>query len=197
MMSKMISRRVFLKATGLAVLSATAAGALAGCGGGGANPTPGNPLAPDIDNSYYASFGRCTVDLGPMNGSWSSDAKYEADHVSHTYIYTGLQIDNGLETSPFTLQLSDFSCSIPAAPGAKVCSLDNFTLNSNNSGFDFRKSLTIAAGSRPSTSILYIDIGNTPVTNLYSKKFTVTITKDEKSYTFLYNDLLNDPTFNV
>ena len=29
MMSKMISRRVFLKATGLAVLSATAAGALA------------------------------------------------------------------------------------------------------------------------------------------------------------------------
>ena len=196
-MSKMISRRVFLKATGLAVLSATAAGALAGCGGGGANPTPGNPLAPDIDNSYYASFGRCTVDLGPMNGSWSSDAKYEADHVSHTYIYTGLQIDNGLETSPFTLQLSDFSCSIPAAPGAKVCSLDNFTLNSNNSGFDFRKSLTIAAGSRPSTSILYIDIGNTPVTNLYSKKFTVTITKDEKSYTFLYNDLLNDPTFNV
>ena len=132
-----------------------------------------------------------------MNGSWSSDAKYEADHVSHTYIYTGLQIDNGLETSPFTLQLSDFSCSIPAAPGAKVCSLDNFTLNSNNSGFDFRKSLTIAAGSRPSTSILYIDIGNTPVTNLYSKKFTVTITKDEKSYTFLYNDLLNDPTFNV
>ena len=197
MMSKMISRRVFLKATGLAVLSAAAAGALAGCGGGGANPTPGNPLAPDIDNSYYASFGRCTVDLGPMNGSWSSDAKYEADHVSHTYIYTGLQIDNGLETSPFTLQLSDFSCSIPAAPGAKVCSLDNFTLNSNNSGFDFRKSFTIAAGSRPSTSILYIDIGNTPVTNLYSKKFTVTITKDEKSYTFLYNDLLNDPTFNV
>ena len=197
MMSKMISRRVFLKATGLAVLSAAAAGALAGCGGGGANPTPGNPLAPDIDNSYYASFGRCTVDLGPMNGSWSSDAKYEADHVSHTYIYTGLQIDNGLETSPFTLQLSDFSCSIPAAPGAKVCSLDNFTLNSNNSGFDFRKSLTIAAGSRPSTSILYIDIGNTPVTNLYSKKFTVTITKDEKSYTFLYIDLLNDPTFNV
>ena len=197
MMSKMISRRVFLKATGLAVLSAAAAGALAGCGGGGANPTPGNPLAPDIDNSYYASFGRCTVDLGPMNGSWSSDAKYEADYVSHTYIYTGLQIDNGLETSPFTLQLSDFSCSIPAAPGAKVCSLDNFTLNSNNSGFDFRKSLTIAAGSRPSTSILYIDIGNTPVTNLYSKKFTVTITKDEKSYTFLYNDLLNDPTFNV
>lgn len=197
MMSKMISRRVFLKATGLAVLSAAAAGALAGCGGGGANPTPGNPLAPDIDNSYSASFGRCTVDLGPMNGSWSSDAKYEADHVSHTYIYTGLQIDNGLETSPFTLQLSDFSCSIPAAPGAKVCSLDNFTLNSNNSGFDFRKSLTIAAGSRPSTSILYIDIGNTPVTNLYSKKFTVTITKDKKSYTFLYNDLLNDPTFNV
>lgn len=197
MMSKMISRRVFLKATGLAVLSATAAGALAGCGGGGANPTPGSPLAPEINSDEFAEFGRCTVDLGPMNGSWSSDAKYEADHVSHTYIYTGLQIDNGLETSPFTLQLSDFSCSIPAAPGAKVCSLDNFTLNSNNSGFDFRKSLTIAAGSRPSTSILYIDIGNTPVTNLYSKKFTVTITKDEKSYTFHYNDLLNDPTFNV
>lgn len=197
MMSKMISRRVFLKATGLAVLSAAAAGALAGCGGGGANPTPGSPLAPEIDSSEVAEFGRCTVDLGPMNGTWSSNAKYEPDHVSHTYIYTGLQIDNGLETSPFTLQLSDFSCSIPAAPGAKVCSLDNFTLNSNNSGFDFRKSLTIAAGSRPSTSILYIDIGNTPVTNLYSKKFTVTITKDEKSYTFLYNDLLNDPTFNV
>lgn len=197
MMSKMISRRVFLKATGLAVLSAAAAGALAGCGGGGANPTPGSPLAPEIDSSEVAEFGRCTVDLGPMNGTWSSNAKYEPDHVSHTYIYTGLQIDNGLETSPFTLQLSDFSCSIPAAPGAKVCSLDNFTLNSNNSGFDFRKSLTIAAGSRPSTSILYIDIGNTPVTNLYSKKFTVTITKDENSYTFHYNDLLNDPTFNV
>lgn len=197
MMSKMISRRVFLKATGLAVLSAAAAGALAGCGGGGANPTPGSPLAPEINSDEYAEFGRCTVDLGPMNGTWSSNAKYEPDHVSHTYIYTGLQIDNGLETSPFTLQLSDFSCSIPAIPEAKVCSLDNFTLNSNNSGFDFRKSLTIAAGSRPSTSILYIDIGNTPVTNLYSKKFTVTITKDEKSYTFHYNDLLNDPTFNV
>ena len=195
-MSKMISRRVFLKATGLAVLSAAAAGALAGCGGGGANPTPGSPLAPDIDNSDYASFGRCTVDLGPMNGSWSSDAKYEADHVSHTYIYTGLQIDNGLETSPFTLQLSDFSCSIPAAPGAKVCSLDNFTLNSDKTGFAFRESLTIAT-PKTSTSILYIDIGNTPVTNLYGQKFTVTITKDEKPYTFHYNDLLNDPTFNV
>lgn len=194
MMSKMISRRVFLKATGLAVLSAAAAGALAGCGGGGANPTPGNPLAPDIDNSDYASFGHCTVDLGPMNGSWSSDAKYEADHVSHTYIYTGLQIDNSFGTSPFTLQLSDFSCSIPAAPGAKVCSLDNFTLNSNNSGFDFRKSLTIAAGSRPSTSILYIDIGTASTTNLYGTQFTVTITKDGTAYTFHYNDLFTNPT---
>lgn len=197
MMSKMISRRVFLKATGLAVLSAAAAGALAGCGGGGVNPTPGSPLAPEIDISEVAEFGRCTVDLGPMNGTWSSNAKYEPDHVSHTYIYTGLQIDNGLETSPFTLQLSDFSCSIPAIPEAKVCSLDNFTLNSDQTGFAFRESLTIAAGNRPSTSILYIDIGNTPATTLYGQNFTVTITKNETSYTFHYNGLLNDPTFNV
>ena len=56
--------------------------------------------------------------------------------------------------------------------------------------------MTIAT-PKTSTSILYIDIGNTPVTNLYGQKFTVTITKDEKSYTFHYNDLLNDPTFNV
>lgn len=197
MMSKMISRRVFLKATGLAVLSAAAAGALAGCGGGGANPTPGSPLAPEIDSSEFADFGRCTVDLGPMSGSWTSDAKYEADHVGHTYIYTGLQIDNGLETSPFTLQLSDFSCSIPAVPEARVCSLGNFTLNNDKTGFAFRESLTVAAGSRPNTSILYIDIGNTPATTLYGQNFTVTITKDGTSHTFHYNGLLNDPTFNA
>lgn len=196
MMSKMISRRVFLKATGLAVLSAAAAGALAGCGGGGANPTPGSPLAPEINSDESAEFGNCTVDLGPMSGSWTSDAKYESDHVSHTYIYTGLQINNISGTSDFSLQLSDFSCSIPAVPGAKVCSLDNFTLNSDKTGFAFRESLTIAT-PKTSTSILYIDIGNTPVTNLYGQKFTVTITKDEKSYTFHYNDLLNDPTFYV
>ena len=46
MMSKMISRRVFLKATGLAVLSAAAAGALAGCGGWGSQPDAGQPACP-------------------------------------------------------------------------------------------------------------------------------------------------------
>ena len=66
MMSKMISRRVFLKATGLAVLSAAAAGALAGCGGGGANPTPGSPLAPEIDSSEVAEFGRPTQNTNPI-----------------------------------------------------------------------------------------------------------------------------------
>ena len=196
-MSKMISRRVFLKATGLAVLSAAAAGALAGCGGGGANPTPGNPLAPEIDSNSSVDFGKCMVALGPMSGSWTSDDKYEPDHVKHTYIYTGLQINNGLGTSDFSLQLSDFSCSIPAVPEAKVCSLDNFTLKSDNSGFAFRESLTFAAGSYPKTSILYIDIGNTPVTSLYRTKFTVTIKKDEISHTFYYDDLVNAPTTNV
>ena len=196
MMSKMISRRVFLKATGLAVLSATAAGALAGCGGGGANPTPGNPLAPEIDSNSSVDFGGCMVALGPMSGSWTSDAKYEADHVPHTYIYTGLQINNGLSDRAFSLQLSNFSCSIPSIPEAKVCSLDNFTLNNDKTGFAFRENLTVLA-SKGSTSILYIDIGTAQDTNLYGKKFTVTITKDETSHTFYYNDLLNAPTTNV
>ena len=193
-MSKMISRRVFLKATGLAVLSAAAAGALAGCGGGGSvNPTPGNPLAPEIDSNSSVDFGGCMIALGPMSGSWTSDAKYEPDHVKHTYIYTGLQINNGLSNSSFSLQLSDFSCSIPNIPEAKVCSLDNFTLNSNKTGFAFRENLTVLA-SKSSTSILYIDIGTAQDTNLYGKKFTVTITKDSFSHTFYYNDLLNAPT---
>lgn len=110
-MSKMISRRVFLKATGLAVLSAAAAGALAGCGGGGAPST----ASPTMDGSKQQGMGDIYVNMGsfvPMT--------FNNDYYKYTFLY----IDNKANNTSFELKLSDFTCTVDGSP-AYVCSLDN------------------------------------------------------------------------
>lgn len=99
MMSKMISRRVFLKATGLAVLSATAVGALAGCGGGGSSIAI--PDAPTMSNNFEP------MDTFKINMSALKTWEYNGSY----YLYAILRItENTLST--FTITTNDFTCTV-------------------------------------------------------------------------------------
>ena len=187
-MSKKISRRVFLKATGFAALAVAASGALTGCGNG-TSLTPNVSNLPSIDDSTYADLG-FKLDLGPLSGSWSSQAKYEADGKSHNYIYTALSVDNQGGQSSVTLTPDNFSCSIS---GSKVCSIGNFDLNSSKNGFDYQTSLTVPAG-KPKMLPIFIDLGSTSVSSLYGKHFTITVTYGSQQSVFTYDGLLDDPT---
>ena len=195
-MSELITRRTFLKATGVAALVAVAGSMLVGCGEG-YGATPGNPTLPTIDNSTYANFGSFTVDLGPLSGQWTSRTTYESDGWWHNYLYTGLFIDNSYNTtSSVTIYTSNFTCKHNGTTesGLKVCSLGNFGLNSAGTGFKYVSSVTVAKGERKTVPI-YIDLGPVNTTSLNVRGvFTVELKLGGKTATFKYQPIYDDPT---
>lgn len=171
MMSKMISRRVFLKATGLAVLSATAAaGALAGCGGGGAPST----ASPTMDGSKQQGMGDIYVNMGsfvPMT--------FNNDYYKYTFLY----IDNKANNTSFELNLSDFTtCTVDGIP-ATVCSLDNIEKNGT---LQFTDSVSVAPGAIAPRIPLYISLTPEQYRNDNRTVIVFTAASKNKKATFTY-----------
>lgn len=172
-MSEPISRRTFLKASGLAVLSAAAASALAGCGGG--NWTPETPL-PTLDNTTKKTFnvGTATVtfNLGSFVKAASREGKY--------YIYTYLQIDNTMNQDAFPVSISDFTCTVGDAP-AKVYSLGSFSAGTT-------PTKAVQVGSiTPEKFPFYLEVSEEQYQSIDSTSISVTFQKDSDSVTFTYN----------
>lgn len=169
MMSKMISRRVFLKATGLAVLSATAAGALAGCGGGGAPST----ASPTMDGSKQQGMGDIYVNMGsfvPMT--------FNNDYYKYTFLY----IDNKANNTSFELKLSDFTCTVDGSP-ATVCSLDNIEKNGT---LQFTDSVSVAPRAIAPRIPLYIILTHEQYRNDNRTVIVFTAASKNKKATFTY-----------
>lgn len=170
MMSKMISRRVFLKATGLAVLSAAAAGALAGCGGGGAPST----ASPTMDGSKQQGMGDIYVNMGsfvPMT--------FNNDYYKYTFLY----IDNKANNTSFELNLSDFTtCTVDGIP-AYVCSLDNIEKNGT---LQFTASVSVAPGAIAPRIPLYIKLTAEQYRNDNRTVIVFTAASKNKKATFTY-----------
>lgn len=169
MMSKMISRRVFLKATGLAVLSAAAAGALAGCGGGGAPST----ASPTMDGSKQQGMGDIYVNMGsfvPMT--------FNNDYYKYTFLY----IDNKANNTSFELKLSDFTCTVDGSP-AYVCSLDNIEKNGT---LQFTDSVSVAPGAIAPRIPLYISLTPEQYRNDNRTVIVFTAASKNKKATFTY-----------
>lgn len=169
MMSKMISRRVFLKATGLAVLSAAAAGALAGCGGGGAPST----ASPTMDGSKQQGMGDIYVNMGsfvPMT--------FNNDYYKYTFLY----IDNKANNTSFELKLSDFTCTVDGSP-ATVCSLDNIEKNGT---LQFTDSVSVAPGAIAPRIPLYIKLSAEQYRNDNKTVIVFTSVSKNKKATFTY-----------
>ena len=168
-MSKMISRRVFLKATGLAVLSAAAAGALAGCGGGGAPST----ASPTMDGSKQQGMGDIYVNMGsfvPMT--------FNNDYYKYTFLY----IDNKANNTSFELKLSDFTCTVDGSP-ATVCSLDNIEKNGT---LQFTDSDSVAPGAIAPRIPLYIKLSAEQYRNDNKTVIVFTSVSKNKKATFTY-----------
>lgn len=168
MMSKMISRRVFLKATGLAVLSAAAAGALAGCGGGGVSPT-----IPTMDGTKAAPMANITINMGSF-----VPLKTESGYYKYTYLY----IENNLTTEPFELKLSDFTCTVDGSL-AYVCSLDNIEKNGT---LQFTDSVSVAPGAIAPRIPLYISLTPEQYRNDNRTVIVFTAASKNKKATFTY-----------
>lgn len=170
MMSKMISRRVFLKATGLAVLSAAAAGALAGCGGGGAPST----ASPTMDGSKQQGMGDIYVNMGsfvPMT--------FNNDYYKYTFLY----IDNKANNTSFKLNLSDFTtCTVDGIP-ATVCSLDNIV---KDGALQFTDSVSVAPGAIAPRIPLYISLTPEQYRNDNRTVIVFTAASKNKKATFTY-----------
>lgn len=187
-MSNFIDRRTFLKNTGLVVLSAAAASALAGCGGGGGTSaaTPGNPIYNgNADELSPASFDGFELRMDALEGTFVSQPRYEKDNLPHTYLYAAV-IVNTQNRNACTLTLDQFTCDF-----GKVCSLGNFGLKSDNSGFDFKTEWSIPVGASQSR-FLYIDIGHKDAAALPAS-FTITVSEGQKSVKFQFSDTLTAP----
>lgn len=189
-MSEIISRRVFLKASGLAVLSAAAMTALAGCSGGGtggADPTPGNPIySGDAESLEKASLPNFTVAMDSLSGQFTSQSYYEEDKLSHNYVYGAIVVSTYLNVA-CTLTTDDFECNF-----GTVRSLGNFTLNNSASGFDFREELTVPAGSQK-IQFVYIDIGQKKFTDLPAS-MTISVKDGSQRAVFTFNGTSSAPS---
>ena len=189
-MSNFIDRRTFLKNTGLVVLSAAAASALAGCGGGGgaSAATPGNPTYNGNANELpAASLDGFELRMDALEGKFVSQPRYETDHLSHTYLYAAVIVDT-INQGACTLKLNQFQCN-----WGKVCSLGNFGLKNDQSGFAFRDTWEIPAGSSHATRFLYIDIGQMDPAAL-PIPFFITVSEGQKSAKFRFSDTFTAPT---
>ena len=156
MMSKMISRRVFLKATGLAVLSAAAAGALAGCGGGGAPST----ASPTMDGTRQQDMADIKINMGSFVPLKHNSANNDA----------------------FALNISDFTCTVDGTP-ATVCSLDNIEKDNT---LQFTASTSVAPGRMRNSIPLYIKLSAEQYRNDNKTVIVFTSVSKNKKATFTY-----------
>jgi len=171
-MSEKISRRVFLKATGLAALSVAAAGAFAGCS---LSPLPGNATLPSVDDDAYqtvtGSSNSYEIAFTSLSDQWESLSTYESDSTPHRYIYAGLYIRGA--NSDFTLRKSSIQCTI-GGKTAKVAGLGNVALNSDATRYQFPSELKVSAGSTVGVP-LYIDLGDNTLSSLTGAPITITV----------------------
>lgn len=173
MMSKMISRRVFLKATGLAVLSAAAAGALAGCGGGGVSPT-----IPTMDGTRQQDMADIKINMGSFVPLKLNSTTTEGNYYKYTYLY----IDNSANNDAFDLNISDFTCTVDGTP-ATVCSLDNIEKDNT---LQFTASTSVAPGRMRNSIPLYIKLSAEQYRNDNKTVIVFTSVSKNKKATFTY-----------
>ena len=172
-MSKMISRRVFLKATGLAVLSAAAAGALAGCGGGGVSPT-----IPTMDGTRQQDMADIKINMGSFVPLKLNSTTTEGNYYKYTYLY----IDNSANNDAFDLNISDFTCTVDGTP-ATVCSLDNIEKDNT---LQFTASTSVAPGRMRNSIPLYIKLSAEQYRNDNKTVIVFTSVSKNKKATFTY-----------
>ena len=161
-MSKMISRRVFLKATGLAVLSAAAAGALAGCGGGGAPST----ASPTMDGTRQQDMADIKINMGSFVPLKLNSTTTEGNYYKYTYLY----IDNSANNDAFDLNIS-------------VCSLDNIEKDNT---LQFTASTSVAPGRMRNSIPLYIKLSAEQYRNDNKTVIVFTSVSKNKKATFTY-----------
>ena len=173
-MSEKISRRVFLKATGLAVLSVAAAGALEGCGS--LLPLPSNVTLPSVSESDYRTVQgvKNTYDIAftALSDQWESLSVYEKDDKPHRYIYAGLYIRQ--PNSDFTLLAANVRCSINGETAKTVAGLGNIALNKGSTSYVIPSKLEVSAGSTVGVP-LYIDLGDYKLSNLTGAPIDLTL----------------------
>ena len=188
-MSNFIDRRTFLKNTGLVVLSAAAASALAGCGGGASATPPKNPTYNGTASELpVASFEGFELRMDALEGKFVSDPLYEEDHLPHTYLYAAVIVDTS-NRNACTLKLDQFHCD----DFGTVCSLGTIGLKSDNSGFAFKTEWSIPGGISKATRFLYIDIGQMDPAAL-PVPFSITVSEGQKSAKFQFSDTFTAPT---
>ena len=192
-MSEKITRRVFLKATGLTALSIAAASALGGCS---LSPLPGNVTLPSVDESAYQTvIGTPSYEIAfsSLSDQWESMSIYEPDSKQHRYIYAGLYIKNA--DKKFTLSTSSIQCKI-GSKAAKVAGLGNIAMNEGATSYKFPTKVDIAVGT-PVGLPLYIDLGESKLLDLTATPIEITIKSSGKTITASYTTPSSTPSLKI
>lgn len=192
-MSEKITRRVFLKATGLTALSIAAASALGGCS---LSPLPGNAVLPSVDETAYGTVTGSPyykIAFSSLSGEWPSMPIYESDSKSHRYIYAGLFIKDA--DKKFTLTTSSIKCKI-GSKDAKVAGLGNIAMNEGATSYKFPTKVDIAVGT-PVGLPLYIDLGESKLSDLTATPIEITIKYSGKTITASYTTPSSIPTLKI
>ena len=192
-MSEKITRRVFLKATGLAALSIAAASALGGCS---LSPLPGNAALPSVnEDDYVAVTGSpyYKIAFSSLSGEWKSMSIYESDSKQHRYIYAGLFIKDA--DKKFTLPTSNIKCKI-GSKDAKVAGLGNIAMNEGATSYKFPTKVEIDAGT-PVGLPLYIDLGDSKLSDLTATPIEITVKISNKTIKVSYRTPSSIPSIKL
>lgn len=192
-MSEKITRRVFLKATGLAALSIAAASALGGCS---LSPLPGNAVLPSVDETAYGIVNGTPgyeIAFSSLSDQWESMSIYEPDSNPHRYIYAGLYIRKA--DKPFTLSTSYIQCKI-GGKAAKVAGLGNIAMNEGATSYKFPTKANIDVGTTVGLP-LYIDLGDRKLTDLTATPIEITIQSSGNTITASYTTPSSTPSLKI
>lgn len=193
-MSEKITRRVFLKATGLAALSIAAASALGGCS---LSPLPGNAVLPSVDETAYCQVVGGTpgyeIAFSSLSDQWESMSIYEQDSKPHRYIYAGLYIRKA--DKKFTLTTSSIQCKI-GGKAANVAGLGNIAMNEGATSYIFPTKANIDVGTTVGLP-LYIDLGDRKLTDLTATPIEITIKYSGKTITASYTTPSSTPSLKI
>lgn len=192
-MSEKITRRVFLKATGLTALSIAAASALGGCS---LSPLPGNAVLPSVDETAYGTVNGTPgyeIAFSSLSDQWESMLIYEPDSNPHRYIYAGLYIRKA--DKPFTLSTSYIQCKI-GGKAAKVAGLGNIAMNEGATSYKFPTKANIDVGTTVGLP-LYIDLGDRKLTDLTATPIEITIQSSGNTITASYTTPSSTPSLKI
>ena len=115
---------------------------------------------------------------------------YESDSKQHRYIYAGLFIKDA--DKKFTLPTSNIKCKI-GGKDAKVAGLGNIAMNEGATSYKFPTKVDIAVGT-PVGLPLYIDLGESKLTDLTATPIEITIKYSGKTITASYTTPSSTPT---